>query len=102
MNRSAFRKKADKIYEEARDTLFRKNEDYAPPTDALANFRHGGFTSVGFRIAEKATRLKTIVSKGNSNYEQPRETLLDLLNFCLIGILMLDQKKRLSFPRKRS
>ncbi len=102
MNRNAFRKKAERIYDEARETLYRKNADYAPNQDALANFRHGGFRSIAYRVAEKAVRLRNLLNNSSTNCESARDSLLDLLNYSVIGILMLDQKKRRTSPRKRS
>ena len=97
MNHNVFKHEAKVLFSEARKILVEKNSLYSPDRDALANFRHGGLTSIAYRISEKATRLKSLdnplrhrTARGKDGIE---DTLLDLLNYCAIGLLLIREKK---------
>lgn len=77
----------DKIIEKMRKTLLKKHEDYGPLNIALAP--GGAMNGLRVRMYDKLARLNNLVDKGDTpNYESIEDTLLDLANYAIIGILV--------------
>jgi hypothetical protein len=76
------------ITDELSIILQKKNKDYGGASFDLGmkgNFVH---------IHDKAKRLRTLVWEGQaSNFESVRDTLLDLMGYCVIGLHILEQEQ---------
>ena len=68
------------------ELLKKKNLDYSPGDDALANFRDFGVSGIITRMGDKYMRLKTFILKGT--YTISSESFEDTLSdMCIYGYL---------------
>ena len=81
-------KDSDAIYAELREILLKKQQDYGPLNIALAP--GGPLNGLRVRMFDKIQRLSHLVESNNDtpNYESLRDTLIDLANYAIIGILV--------------
>jgi len=81
-------KNADVIYAELREILLKKQGDYGPLNISLAP--GGPLNGLRVRMFDKIQRLSHLVENNNDtpNYESLRDTLIDLANYAIIGILV--------------
>lgn len=80
----------NKITSEMVEILTKKNSDYAGTID---NISLTGLNGISVRILDKAVRSHSLINSGKETQikeEALRDTLLDLANYCLIGIMLLD------------
>ena len=69
------------------DTMLRKHEDYGPMN--IAGAPGGPMNGLRVRMYDKLARLNNLVDTGDTpNYESIEDTLLDLANYAIIGLLV--------------
>lgn len=78
----------DLILGQLKSVLLRKQEDYGPLNIALSP--GGPFNGLRVRMFDKLQRLSNLLEKGDDtpNYESIEDTLIDLANYAIIGILV--------------
>lgn len=81
--------KARELFDQAYDTLLSKHEDYGP--DNIARAPGGPMNGLTVRLWDKLQRLAHLTGQGNREprHEALEDTLLDLANYALIGVLVL-------------
>jgi hypothetical protein len=73
------------------DLLLSKHEDYGPSNIALAP--GGPVNGLAVRLHDKVARLAHLTSTGNDpKHESLRDTFIDIANYGIIGLLVLDGK----------
>ena len=78
---------AEQIADELLTILFKKHADYGPLNIALAP--GGAMNGLRVRMHDKLARLNHLVDKGDTpNYETLEDTLIDLANYAIIGLLV--------------
>ena len=79
----------NKVREEAFEIFKKKNADYG---DAFADY---GSVGVIVRMGDKIRRMSNITSTSITLVEDERlrDTLLDLANYAVMGLMLLDEKK---------
>lgn len=78
---------AVKISNELLNILFRKHEDYGPMN--IAGAPGGAMNGLRVRMYDKLARLNNLVDSGDTpNYESIEDTLVDLANYAIIGLLV--------------
>lgn len=78
---------AVKITNELLNTLFKKHEDYGPMN--IAGAPGGAMNGLRVRMYDKLARLNNLIDTGDTpNYESLEDTLLDLANYAIIGLLV--------------
>ncbi len=78
---------AVKITNELLNILFRKHEDYGPMN--IAGAPGGAMNGLRVRMYDKLARLNNLVDTGDTpNYESIEDTLIDLANYAIIGLLV--------------
>lgn len=79
------------LYEQARDLLLRKHNDYGPRN--ISDAPGGALNGLLVRMHDKQSRLRHLHEHGGGAVDEPlEETLLDLANYALIGVLVLRGK----------
>ena len=67
--------------------LYRKHEDYGPMN--IAGAPGGPMNGLQVRMYDKLARLNNLVDTGDTpNYESIEDTLIDLANYAIIGLLV--------------
>lgn len=67
--------------------LLKKQQDYGPLN--IAHAPGGAMNGLRVRMHDKLARLNNLVDKGNTpNYESIEDTLIDLANYAIIGLLV--------------
>jgi cytochrome c biogenesis factor len=81
----------NRITAEMAAILRRKNSDYGGTVD---NISITGLTGISVRVLDKAMRLYNLTKSQESQQqvkeESIRDTLIDLANYCVIGVMLLD------------
>ena len=80
-----------KTYEEARTILLSKHADYGPLN--IANAPGGALNGLRVRMHDKTARINHLID--NSKYKNPeheslRDSFLDLANYAMIALLVID------------
>jgi hypothetical protein len=71
--------------------LLQKHEDYGPKN--ISNAPGGPLNGLNVRMYDKLARLDNLISnKKDPKNESLRDTFLDLANYAIIGLLVLDGK----------
>ncbi len=79
------------VGEEAQALLMKKHADYGPKN--IAQAPGGPLNGLAVRLHDKVARLGHLLSKGTEpNNESLRDTMLDIANYGLIGVLVIDNK----------
>ena len=69
------------------DVMLKKHEDYGPMN--IAGAPGGAMNGLLVRMYDKLARLNNLVDTGDTpNYESIEDTLLDLANYAIIGLLV--------------
>jgi len=77
----------DVILNELRSIMMRKQEDYGPLNIALAP--GGAMNGLRVRMYDKLARLNNLADKdATPNFESIEDTLIDLANYAIIGLLV--------------
>ncbi len=67
--------------------LYKKHEDYGPMN--IAGAPGGPMNGLRVRMYDKLARLNNLVDTGDTpNYESIEDTLIDLANYAIIGLLV--------------
>lgn len=75
------------ILAELEQTMVKKHKDYGPMN--IAGAPGGPMNGLRVRMYDKLARLNNLVDSGNTpNYESIEDTLLDLANYAIIGLLV--------------
>lgn len=79
------------LSDELIDLMISKNEDYGSKN--IVNSPGGPLNGLSVRLYDKIERLSNLTSKGNTpNHESIRDTLIDIANYAIIGVLVTDDK----------
>lgn len=77
----------DTIVNQLIDILLKKQQDYGPLN--ISHAPGGAMNGLRVRMHDKLARLNNLVDKGNTpNYESIEDTLIDLANYAIIGLLV--------------
>jgi hypothetical protein len=77
----------DVILNELATILYKKHEDYGPMN--IAGAPGGAMNGLRVRMYDKLARLNNLVDTGDTpNYESIEDTLIDLANYAIIGLLV--------------
>jgi hypothetical protein len=77
----------DTITNELTALLLKKQQDYGPLN--IAHAPGGAMNGLRVRMHDKLARLNNLIDKGNTpNYESIEDTLIDLANYAIIGLLV--------------
>jgi hypothetical protein len=75
------------IFLNLNNIMLKKHEDYAPMN--IAGAPGGPMNGLRVRMYDKLARLNNLVDTGDTpNYESIEDTLLDLANYAIIGLLV--------------
>lgn len=84
-----FDKRAIDASAEAFNLLVKKQGDYGPKN--IMNAPGGPMMGLAVRLHDKVARLAHILSSDSEpNFESLRDTMLDISNYGLIGVMVLD------------
>jgi hypothetical protein len=73
------------------DVMLKKHMDYGPAN--IANAPGGALNGVAVRLHDKIARLANLLKTGNEpNHESIYDTLLDIANYGIIGMLVFEDK----------
>jgi hypothetical protein len=80
-------KNLDAILQELQYIMLKKHEDYGPMN--ISGAPGGPMNGLRVRMYDKLARLNNLVDTGDTpNYESIEDTLLDLANYAIIGLLV--------------
>ena len=80
-------KNASEIMDELYSVLVRKHADYGPLN--ISGAPGGAMNGLRVRMYDKLARLNNLVDTGDTpNYESIEDTLIDLANYAIIGLLV--------------
>ena len=80
---------ADVIYDEIASTLVRKQLDYGP--NNIAQAPGGPLNGLRVRIFDKVSRINNLIDTGVApENESLRDSFLDLANYGVIGLMVID------------
>lgn len=86
---SEFDARVADVYAQAKSLLLSKHRDYGPTN--IAGAPGGPINGLRVRMWDKTARLNHLYDHGGTPaHESLRDTLLDLANYALIGVLVLD------------
>jgi hypothetical protein len=80
------RKDAEFITHELLGILFKKHDDYGPMN--IAGAPGGAMNGLRVRMYDKLARLSHLGDNDTPNYESVEDTLIDLANYAIIGLLV--------------
>lgn len=76
---------------EAIDVLIKKHKDYGPHN--ISDSPGGPLVGLSVRLHDKVARLANLIGRENEiNYEPLHDTFLDITNYGIIGMLVVDGK----------
>jgi hypothetical protein len=79
------------ILDSAGNLLIRKHSDYGPKN--IAHSPGGALNGLRVRMWDKTARINNLLDNGvQPSNESLRDSFIDLLNYCAIAILVLDDK----------
>jgi hypothetical protein len=79
------------VFDEAEDLMIGRHRDYGPGN--IANAYPDPLTALVVRMGDKSERIKHLLSSSHSIYgESLRDSWLDLANYGLIGVMVIDGK----------
>lgn len=91
MNLNEFRKVAHRYYGGAEDTLVKKQNDYGPTN--ISRSPGGPLNGLRVRIHDKISRINHLIDSGVSpENESLRDSFLDLANYSIIAMMVLDDE----------
>lgn len=71
---------------ETRDVFAAKHEDYGP-----CNIADTGLPGIAVRLRDKSARLLNVIDPNHEIQNEPiRDTLIDMANYAIIGLMLLD------------
>jgi hypothetical protein len=79
------------VFDEAEDLMIGRHRDYGPGN--IANAYPDPLTALVVRMGDKSERIKHLLSSSHSIYgERLRDSWMDLANYGLIGVMVIDGK----------
>jgi len=95
MNASTLIVLMESVFRECLLLAKKKNADYTPENDALANLRLFGLYGIIVRLSDKMMRLVNLAKKNREreNNESIEDTLRDTINYCALALIMLQEEK---------
>jgi len=86
-----FKEHVRNTFSEAEDMLLRKHEDYGPTN--IANAPGGALNGLRVRMHDKLARINHLIDKGvTPTNESLRDSFLDLVNYGIIAMMVIDEK----------
>ena len=76
----------DVILNELAEILYKKHQDYGPMN--IAGAPGGAMNGLRVRMYDKLARLSHLGDNDTPNYESIEDTLIDLANYAIIGLLV--------------
>ncbi len=77
----------DTIVKQLTGILLKKQQDYGPLN--ISHAPGGAMNGLRVRMHDKLARLNNLIDTGNTpNYESVEDTLIDLANYAIIGLLV--------------
>jgi hypothetical protein len=91
LNHLDFSKAVEKTFEEAKAVLLKKQLDYGPKN--ISQSPGGPINGLRVRMHDKVARINHLVdsNKGPAN-ESLRDSFLDLANYSIIALMVLDEE----------
>lgn len=87
---------SDDVYQELQDILVKKQKDYGP--NNIRNAPGGPLNGLSVRLYDKMSRLKNLIESGATpENESLRDTFIDIANYGVIGLMILDD----TFPKAK-
>jgi len=84
------------VYEELWDVLYKKQSDYGP--NNIRNAPGGPLNGLQVRLYDKMSRLISLIQSGvTPENESLRDTFVDIANYGVIGVMILDN----TFPEAK-
>jgi len=84
-----FDQTSKETYDDCRDLLLRKHEDYGP--DNIARAPGGPQLGLAVRLHDKVARLSHLLTSGQApKNESLRDTFMDICNYGAIGVMVVD------------
>jgi hypothetical protein len=81
------KKDAEVIVNRLLEILYKKHEDYGPLN--IAGAPGGPMNGLRVRMYDKLARLNNLIDTGDTpNYESIEDTLIDMANYAIIGLLV--------------
>jgi len=78
-------------FNECRELLLRKHKDYGPAN--IANAPGGPLNGLRVRMHDKLARINHLIDTGAlPENESLRDSLVDLCNYSLIGLMVIDER----------
>ena len=77
------------VFDEARDLLLSKHRDYGSKN--IGGAPGGAVNGLRVRMHDKLARINNLVEGKHVNHESLRDSFVDLANYALIGVLVLDE-----------
>lgn len=91
MNLEEFRKVAHEYYAHAEDVLVKKQNDYGPTN--ISRSPGGPLNGLRVRIHDKVSRINHLIDSGATpENESLKDSFLDLANYSIIAMMVLDEK----------
>ena len=91
MNLEEFRKVAHEYYQYGEDVLVSKQNDYGPKNIALSP--GGPLNGLRVRMHDKLSRINHLIENGATpENESLKDSFLDLANYSIIAMMVLDAK----------
>jgi hypothetical protein len=91
MNLEEFRKVAHEYYQFGEDVLVKKQSDYGPKNIAMAP--GGALNGLRVRMHDKLSRINHLIESGvTPENESLKDSFLDLANYSIIAMMVLDGK----------
>jgi hypothetical protein len=79
------------VYSELQDLLLSKHKDYGPKN--IADAPGGAINGLRVRMHDKLARINNLVDSGNTpQHESFEDSLKDMANYAIIGLLVLRGK----------
>lgn len=89
MDLKEFRKVSNEYYRWAEDTLVKKQSDYGPTN--ISRAPGGALNGLRVRIHDKVSRINHLIDSGATpENESLRDSFLDLANYSIIAMMVLD------------
>jgi predicted alpha/beta hydrolase len=88
---SEFSEALDNKFVEAQGLLLKKHKDYGPKN--IAHSPGGPLNGLRVRMWDKFARINNLIdSKKNPQHESLRDSFLDMANYAIIAMLVLDDE----------
>jgi hypothetical protein len=85
-------------FDECMGKMRQKGKDYSGEIDCLHNLSRHGLKGIVVRLGDKYERVDNLIwhnQKPAVDDESVRDTLIDLINYCFLGLIFLDEENEL-------